>query len=48
MTNNMTSPDINFFIYLFLNKALFYHIDNNIGLNKKILLLPKYRPFVKT
>ena len=42
MTGNMTSSDINFYIYLFLSKALLYHIDYTTGLSRKTLLLPEH------
>ena len=41
MTDNMTSPDIDFHIYLFPSKALLHHIDDATGLSGKTLLPPE-------
>ena len=38
MTDNVTSPDIDFHIYFFPSKALLHHIDNATGLSGKTLL----------
>ena len=37
----MTSPNIDFHIYFYLNKALLHHIDNATNLSEKTSLPPK-------
>ena len=41
MIGNVTSPDIDFHIYLFPSKALLHHIDNATNLSGKTSLPPK-------
>ena len=41
MTGNVTSPDIDFYIYLFPSKALLQHIDDATSLSGKTSLPPK-------